>query len=528
KKAADIIKEITEKTPGTVDERLSVGEGKPELKINIDREKMASLGIGLDQVASVLRAALTGDDESKFRQGNEEYDIRIVLDEFDRGHTGDLSKVVFVNNNGEEVQLSQFAEIENAIGPSELSRKNRNTSITVMSQVSGRTSGDIGADIQQAIAKASLPKGITISYEGDLEHQSDSFNSLGLALLVAILFVYLIMVALYDSFIYPFIVLFSIPVAMVGALFALALTVKSLNIFSILGIIMLMGLVGKNAILLVDRTNQMRAQGMSIYDALLDAGQTRLRPIMMTTFAMVFGMFPIAVSAGASSELKSSLATAIIGGLISSLLLTLVLVPVVYVKIENLKEKVLAFVKKDRKEISTEYSGGLSFSVKKYFKWFSVILIGTALLSSSINAQTRRVSINDAVAIGLENNKQLKAAYFDKDINDYKIKEAWGNAFPEIKFGGQYVRNIQQAKMLFPFTVDPDNGYLMITDQLQPISLGLANNYQGVITAQMPLYQGAIYAGIRGARILNKISEESIVQTRANVISGIKKAYYNM
>jgi hydrophobe/amphiphile efflux-1 (HAE1) family protein len=528
KKAADIVKEITEKTPGTVDERLSVGKGKPELKINIDREKMASLGIGLDQVASVLRVALTGDDESKFRQGNEEYDIRIVLDEFDRGHTGDLNKVVFVNNNEKEVQLSQFAEIENAIGPSELSRKNRNTSITVMSQVSGRTSGDIGADIQQAIAKANLPKGITISYEGDLEHQSDSFNSLGLALLVAILFVYLIMVALYDSFIYPFIVLFSIPVAMVGALFALALTVKSLNIFSILGIIMLMGLVGKNAILLVDRTNQMRAQGMSIYDALLDAGQTRLRPIMMTTFAMVFGMFPIAVSAGASSELKSSLATAIIGGLISSLLLTLVLVPVVYIKIENLKEKILAFVKKDRRETSTEYSGGLSFSVKKYFKWFSVILVGTAILSNSINAQTRRVSINDAVAIGLENNKQLKAAYFDKEINDYKIKEAWGNAFPEIKFGGQYVRNIEQAKMLFPFTVDPDNGYLMITDQLQPISLGLANNYQGVITAQMPLYQGAIYAGIRGARILNKISEESIIQTKANVISGIKKAYYNM
>lgn len=529
KKAADIVKEITEKIPGTVDERLSVGEGKPELKINIDREKMASLGIGLDQVAAVLRVALTGDDESKFRQGNEEYDIRIVFDEFDRERTGDLSKVVFVNDKGKEVQLSQFADVENAVGPSELSRKNRNTSITVMAQVNGRTSGDIGADIQQALAKTNLPKGITINYEGDLEHQSDSFSSLGLALLIAILFVYLIMVALYDSFVYPFIVLFSIPVAMVGALFALALTVKSLNIFSILGIIMLMGLVGKNAILLVDRTNQMRSQGMNVLDALLDAGQTRLRPIMMTTFAMVFGMIPIAVSAGASSELKSSLATAIIGGLISSLLLTLVLVPVVYVKVENLREKVIAFIKKDRTETSPAgYSSGLSFSLKKYFKWFTIIIFGTLLFSNSANAQARRISINDAVSIGLENNRQLKAAYFDKEINDYKIKEAWGSAFPEITASGQYIRNIEQAKMLFPFTVDPDNNYLKMTDQLQPIALGLANNYQGVITAQMPLYQGAIYAGIRGARILNKISDESIIQTKAEVISGIKKAYYNM
>lgn len=155
------------------------------------------------------------------------------------------------------------------------------------------------------------------------------------------------MVALYDSYVYPFVVLFSIPVAMIGALLALALTMKSLSIFSILGIIMLVGLVGKNAILLVDRTNQMRTEkGLKTYDALIEAGQTRLRPILMTTVSMVVGMLPIALSSEAGAEWKSGLAWALVGGLISSLLLTLVLVPVMYTKVDEWRVKLPAFVRR--------------------------------------------------------------------------------------------------------------------------------------------------------------------------------------
>ena len=168
-----------------------------------------------------------------------------------------------------------------------------------------------------------------------------------LAFAAAILFVYLIMVGLYDSWAYPFVVLFSIPVALIGALLALALTMKTLTIFSLLGFIMLVGLVGKNAILLVDRTNQMRAEkGLSVMEALLEAAETRLRPILMTTMTMVFGMSPIALSTSAGSEWKSGLAWALIGGLISSLLLTLVLVPVMYVKVDQWRETVPAFFRR--------------------------------------------------------------------------------------------------------------------------------------------------------------------------------------
>ena len=196
-----------------------------------------------------------------------------------------------------------------------------------------------------------------------MKNQAESFGSLGLAILAGILFVYMIMVALYDSYVYPFVVLFSIPVAMVGALLALALTMNSLSIFSILGIIMLIGLVGKNAILLVDRTTHNQKEGMNVYDALIEAGRARIRPIFMTTLTMVFGMLPIALSTSAGSEWKAGLAWALIGGLTSSMFLTLILVPVVFVKMEGLKEKVPGLYRKafGRKDKATGAQEALDF-----------------------------------------------------------------------------------------------------------------------------------------------------------------------
>ncbi|MFO7445774.1 MAG: efflux RND transporter permease subunit, partial [Ignavibacteriaceae bacterium] len=225
-------------------------------------------------------------------------------------------------------------------------RRDRINSVFIYSQALGRPSGSIGEDIKAALAKEKLPDGIEINYEGDLKMQSDSFGDMGLAMLAGILFVYMIMVALYDSYLYPFVVLFSIPVAMVGALLALALTMNSLSIFSLLGIIMLVGLVGKNAILLVDRANQMKLDGMSSYDALLEAGKSRIRPIIMTTASMIIGMMPIALSSSSGSEWKHGLAWALIGGLSSSMFLTLILVPAIYLKAEMWKEKIPAFFRK--------------------------------------------------------------------------------------------------------------------------------------------------------------------------------------
>jgi len=282
-----------------------------------------------------------------FREGANEYPIRILLDQFDRTKANDVLSLAFVNRKGQMIELKQFADISITTGPTKLQRQDRNYSVIVYSQVIGRPAGDVSADIKKIIAQKGLPPGIIITYLGDEKNRSEGFGDLGIALMAAILFVYLIMVALFDSFVYPFIVLFSIPVAMIGALLALALTGKALSIFTILGIIMLVGLVGKNAILLVDRTNQMRAeQNLSVHDALLEAGNTRLRPILMTTASMIVAMFPIATSISSGSEWKSGLAWGLIGGLTSSLLLTLVLVPVIYTKVDEWKQTVPAFAMK--------------------------------------------------------------------------------------------------------------------------------------------------------------------------------------
>jgi len=356
--AADQVKNVLSSVEGTTDIRLSSESGKPEMQISIDRAKLAQLGLSVADVGTTLRVALTGDDESKYRDGTNEYDIRIQFDEYNRSRTESIGNITFMNNRGQLIELKQFADVFMTSGPTKLERRDRVSMVYVNAQTLGRATGTIMQDFKAKIAGVKLPTGITISYLGMEKMRGDSFINLFLALLTGILFVYLIMVALYDSYVYPFVVLFAIPMAIVGAMIALAVTGKSLSIFTILGIIMLVGLVTKNAILLVDRTIQTRLeQGLSVHDSLLEAANSRLRPILMTTFTMIFGMMPIALSVSPGSEFKSGLAWAIIGGLTSSLFLTLIIVPVVYMKVDEWKEKVPAFFKKPSALFKRKHNG---------------------------------------------------------------------------------------------------------------------------------------------------------------------------
>lgn len=336
RQAAAQVKDVVNSVAGTQDVKFSVKDPKPEVTVSLDREKMAQLGISASDVGIALQNAFRGNDLSKFKQNGNEYDILISLDRFDRTNPQDVSRLTFVNNQGRTFELSQFARVQEQTGESVLERIDRLSSITVNSQVVGRPVGTVGADIQAKMAKVKLPEGVTVQYLGQLQQQSDAFGSLGLALMIAILLVYFIMVALYESVVYPFVVLFSIPVALIGALLALALTMQSLTVFSIVGMIMLLGLVAKNAILIVDFANQLKAEGHDVIHALIEAGKERLRPILMTTLAMVFGMLPIALASGAGAETKNGMAWVIIGGLTSSLLLTLLVVPSVYLVVDRL------------------------------------------------------------------------------------------------------------------------------------------------------------------------------------------------
>jgi len=327
------------KVEGATEMKLSVEAGNPEINVQVDRDKMAALGLSLSTVGATMQTAFSGNTNGKFRQGEYEYDINIRYGSFNRKSIEDVSNLLFTNERGEQVRLSQFATIQESSGPSQLERRDKSTAVTVQAQTVGRPTGTVAAEWQASFDKLRRPAGVSYVWSGDMENQSEGFGSLGIALLAAIILVYLIMVALYNSFVYPFVVLFSIPLSIIGALLALALTNNSLNLFTILGLIMLIGLVAKNAIMLVDFTNQRKAEGASTYQALIDANHARLRPILMTTIAMVIGMLPIAIASGAGAEWKNGLAWVIIGGLISSLFLTLVVVPVMYAIFDKLIAK---------------------------------------------------------------------------------------------------------------------------------------------------------------------------------------------
>ncbi len=332
---------------GSSEVDLSVEDGNPEISIEVDREKMTSLGLNVASVGQTLRTSFSGNTDSKFRTGNTEYDINILLDDVYRSQIDDVKNTQFVNSDGNRINLSQFAEVKYSSGPSLLERYDRTPSVSVKSQVVGRTTGAIAGDWEAQLAKIEKPKGVDWVWGGNMANQSEGFGTLGVALLAAIMLVYMIMVVLYDDFIRPFIVMFSIPLSFIGAFWGLALTNQSLNIFTILGIIMLIGLVAKNAILLVDFANHRKDEGDNTFDALIKANHARLRPILMTTIAMVFGMLPIAMASGEAASMNNGLAIVIIGGLISSLFLTLVVVPVVYMILVGLEEKYFAHKKVD-------------------------------------------------------------------------------------------------------------------------------------------------------------------------------------
>ncbi len=339
-------------TPGANDINVSVEAGNPEVQVNIDREKMSKLGLNITTVGATLQNAFAGNDDSKYRENGEEYDIRIQMDAFDRKNPDDVKNITFVSPAAQRiVRLSEFADVSLAEGPSMLERKNRRTNVTVTGNVLGVGSGTVTDKINKDLELNPLSDKVTFAWGGNAKSQAEGFGSLGLAMLIAIVLVYFIMVLLYDNFVYPLVVMFSVPVAVIGSLLALALSASNFSIFAMLGMLMLIGLVIKNAILIVDFANQLKAEGLHYREAIIKAGGERLRPILMTTIAMIIGMIPIAMSKGAGSEWKNSLGWVLIGGLTSSMILTVFLVPMMNYIVDAVAER---FGKKKKKQKTEE------------------------------------------------------------------------------------------------------------------------------------------------------------------------------
>jgi HAE1 family hydrophobic/amphiphilic exporter-1 len=332
------------KVPGLADIETSLEKSKPELKVRVDRGRASDLGLNVGPIGTTLRAAVAGVVASTIEdEAGDSYDVRVRLRTDQRRYADDLLALAVAtdrdDSNGDKilVPLREVARADPGSGPSTIRRKDLQREVRVSANPDGRALGDVMAEIEAAAAALSLPPGYDVLSGGDAEELKDMFANMFQALALAVIFIYLILASQFGSFTHPLSIMLSLPLSLVGVALALLATRDTLNIMSMIGLIMLMGLVTKNAILLVDFANQARRQGTRRNEALIKAGSTRLRPIVMTTLAMIFGMLPLAFAIGAGAEMRAPMARAVIGGLITSTLLTLVVVPVVYSYLDGLR-----------------------------------------------------------------------------------------------------------------------------------------------------------------------------------------------
>jgi len=327
---AERVKTIMEETEGAVDIRISRKKPRFEVWIQVDRKKAGQLGVNIATVASVLRSNYYGSEAGKFRDDGDDFDIFVQLKQEERSTLDNIGDITIPSISGTLVKLKNIAKIEEAQGPVEINRKNRERIVKVGCDMYGRSLGEVKSDIEKKTSKMTIPPGITLDFGGEVEEQGKAFRDMFLLLIVGLILVYMVMVSQFESLKAPFIILFSLPFAFMGVLWALFITQMTLNLMSFMAMIMLIGVVVNNAIVLVDYTNILRARGLSLIEAVKQAGRHRLRPVLMTSFSTIFGMLPLALSRGQGSEMWQPFGITAIGGLLVSTFVTLILVPVVY------------------------------------------------------------------------------------------------------------------------------------------------------------------------------------------------------
>ena len=333
------IKDEFARLPGIVDADTSIETGKPEVRVRIDRDKAANLGVSASSIGGTVNTMIGGEIIGKFKdeKEGERYDITARLKAAERDQPVALDSLWVRSSTGELVRMKDVTRIETGTGPSVIMHDNRQRAATVFAGTEKTKPMAEAITDLDGIVKKNINPGISTRYVGMADAMLDSFKNIAFALVIAIIMVYMILASQFESFVHPFTIMFSLPVSLIGAMGLLMVTRERISIFSLIGVIMLMGLVTKNAILLVDYTITLRHRGMSREEALLKAGPVRLRPIIMTTAAMVFGMLPTALKLGEGAETRAPMAIAVIGGLITSTLLTLVVIPVVYTLVDDLE-----------------------------------------------------------------------------------------------------------------------------------------------------------------------------------------------
>ncbi len=429
--------------PGAVDVDSSLETGQPEMAARVNRELAADLGFDVGTVAMQLRGMVEGIVPTRLRENGKEYDIRVRLAPEFRNDFETIARTPLYSQTGAVVRARDIVRLEPEIGPTSIDREQRRRQAKIGIELADRPLGDVTSDVSKVMAGIPMPPNFEWGFAGDVEMMQESAASMGLALVLAIAFIYIVLASQFESFLEPFLIMISLPLALVGALLAILLTGKNLGMPAMIGVVMLMGLVTKNAILLVDLTNQYVREGMNVKDAILKAGPIRLRPILMTTIAMILGMLPSAMGRGEGSDFRAPISIATIGGLITSTLLTLVVVPVAYL----LLARTVARVKSWRAEPSAR----VPQAVRVAGVVLLVAMVGWLLSATSAFAQIRQpqegvastgpitLNFNQALERALSANEGLKVAKERVVETQARVQEAKTTFLPQVSLGYTYL-----------------------------------------------------------------------------------------
>jgi hydrophobic/amphiphilic exporter-1 (mainly G- bacteria), HAE1 family len=332
--AAALKKEI-ETVPGLVDVKSSMEIGNPELQLTFHREQLSKLGLDLFQVAATVRNKVQGEVATRFLEGDREINILVRSVDVGNAKVADVSDLIVGQRDGVPIYLKSVADVKLAEGPSEIRRVGQKRAAIISGDISSRDMGAVASDVRAVIARQTLPAGVMAGLSGQEEEMERSFRSLKLAMALAIFLVYLVMACEFESLLHPFVVMFTVPLGIIGAVLALVVTGHSVNVVAMIGAVMLAGIVVKNAIVLIDAVNMLRSEGMPREEALVEAGLRRMRPILMTTATTILGLLPMALGLGEGAELRGPLAVTVIGGLSVSTVLTLIVIPVIYTLLDR-------------------------------------------------------------------------------------------------------------------------------------------------------------------------------------------------
>ena len=552
KQYAARLKEAMYKIPGIVDIEATMEQDLPEYRMTVDRDRAAATGVGSNNVANTVGILVGGEAVTTYEdEEGEAVNVRVRLPQALRGdiaHVSDLKITVPGPTGASLVPMADLVTFSRSTSPAEISRRDLTRQVTVDANLDNLPLGTASNLSMQAGAALNMAPGYKLAQAGNAEMMIESFGYMGEALLLAVIFVYLILAAQFESFIDPLSIMLSLPLSIVGMAGTLLLTGDTINIMSLIGLIMLMGLVTKNAILLIDFTKVLRSRGMDRRTALITAGRTRLRPIMMTTSAMIFGMLPLFFALGEGAEMRAPMARAVVGGLITSTMLTLIVVPVVYTILDDLSQWLRGKGARHARAaavgllVAVLLGGQSATSSAQSAARASLVAsidqaTGQAASQAGEPGAVKVLTLDEALAIAASHNRDIqKAIEYQKWVQGKYLEER-ANALPQVSASGSFVRNFDnRQKDLFNLFTSGSSSGGSSGGSSSGTGADLAEIFSGrqdALTGQVKVSQviftwGQVGAAIRAARLGFGLADQQLRQFRQAVTRDVTTAYCNV